>query len=115
MSTWQPDDTQVRGGVEARRSPRILRRVRLRLESERGTCDATTAVINRHGALLLSPEALPVESRLRITNLERGLSWPFRVVWCGEPTGDLFKLGVEMLSTGVDFWGPAYQPEASDE
>ena len=108
----QPDETQAWGGEEARRSPRIVRRVRLRIESGNGiACEATTAVINGHGALVLSPEAFAGESRVRITNLERGLFQPFRVVWCGEPVGSLHELGLEMLTASVGFWGPAYRPE----
>jgi len=113
--TWKTDDTQTRRGEDGRRSPRILSRVRLRLESEEtGVCDATTAVINAHGALVLAPVSFPEESRIRITNIDRGSRGAFRVVWRGEPAGSLHKLGVEMLAPDRYFWGISYRPEAQD-
>lgn len=106
-----PDDSEHGTPPERRGAPRILCRVRLRLEPEGSPCEATTAVINAQGALILAPERLPEGARVRITNLERGLSHPFRVVWCGDATGGLHKLGVELLTPTADFWGPAYRPE----
>src|SRR5262249_34916226 len=55
---------------EERRSPRVLRRVALKVTAEGNTRDAETAIVNRHGALLLARQPYAEEVVLEITNLE---------------------------------------------
>ena len=111
---WKPDDTQTRqDGAENRGSPRILRRLLLRVrpEGEDTTYDASTAVINRDGALILCPLEFQDGTRIDVTNTERGISAPFRVIWCGQPVDSFYKAGIQLLAEDVDFWGPAYDPD----
>ena len=111
---WKPDDTQTRqDGAENRRSPRIVRRLPLqvRSEDEGTTYDASTAVINHGGALILCPLELQDGARIEVTYPERGISAPFRVIWCGQPVGSSYKAGIQLLAKDVDFWGPAYDPD----
>ena len=114
---WKPDDTQTRqDGAENRASPRILRRLLLQVrpEGEDTTYDASTAVINRDGALILCPLEFQDGTRIDVTYTERGISAPFRVIWCGEPVNSFYKAGIQLLAEDVDFWGPAYDPDADE-
>ena len=112
---WEADDTQTResGVAEQRRSPRILRRLVVRIDYGDSFCTAHTAVINRHGAMVLSRVPLEKETGVHVTNLQTGRTAAFRVVWCGEPTQGHHKLGIELLEE-LDFWGPAYDPGPED-
>jgi hypothetical protein len=108
-------------GTTVRRTPRLLRRVPLRLESDLGVgCEATTVAVNAHGALLLSPETFPADSRLWITNLERGSTRPCRVVWSGAQRGSAaeaqspYRLGVELLQPDAEFWDRVEDTGADD-
>ena len=114
---WKPDDTQTRqDGVEKRRSPRILRRLllRIRFENEDVAYDASTAVINRGGALILCPLEFADGARIEVTYVERGVSALFRVVWCGQPLDSFYKAGIQLLVEDLDFWGPPYDPNADE-
>lgn len=94
---------------EGRRSPRVLLRVGLKVAAQGNTRDAETAVVNRHGALLLARQPYAEQDSLDITNLESGRTAPFRVVWSGGPgPRSLFKIGVELAEEIEDFWGPDY-------
>lgn len=103
-----------RTGAENRRSARILARVPLRLESGLGPShEAYSAVINVHGALVISPLGFPADAIIGLTNQINGVMSRARVIWCGGvEAGTGFKLGVEFLD-GVDFWGDAYDPDAA--
>ena len=111
----QPDDTQTRefDGVENRRSPRILRRVPIRIDCDSTGCAAHTAVINRQGAMILCTVSFESEARIDVTNLQTGQKAPFRVIWCGEPAEGYHKLGIQLLEE-LDFWGAAYDPGADE-
>jgi hypothetical protein len=95
---------------EERRSPRVLLRVALKVGAPGAEArDAETAVVNRHGGLLLARQPFAEQESLEITNLESGRKAPFRVVWSGGPgPRSLFKLGVELIAKIDDFWGPDY-------
>jgi hypothetical protein len=98
--------------IENRRSPRILKRVPLRLMPEGAPVhEAYTAVINVHGALVVSPISCSDGSVIEIENKNSGALARARVIWCGvreEGTG--FKLGLEFLEN-PDFWGEDYDSE----
>ena len=94
---------------EERRSPRVLLRVALKVTAEGNTRDAETAIVNRHGALLLARQPYAEQVVVEITNLESQRKAPFRVVWAGGPGGrNLYKVGVELVDPLDDFWGPDY-------
>jgi hypothetical protein len=97
--------------IENRRSPRILKRVALRITGAGGTAhESYSAVINAHGALLISPVEYPGGTIVLLENQRQGVTSRGRVIWSGgEEEGTGFKLGVELLD-GVDFWGRDYDP-----
>ncbi|MGA7222958.1 MAG: PilZ domain-containing protein [Candidatus Acidiferrales bacterium] len=96
---------------EQRRSPRILAAVPLDVHSNGESLEVVTAVINLHGALILSPVNWAEGTILMIDNKKTGLRVRGRVVWSGskEPTG-FHKLGVEFESAAPEFWADQYDP-----
>ena len=58
---------------ENRRSPRIVLRVPLEIRAIEAVCEATTAVVNQHGALILAPVPYPVGTTLDLRNMETNL------------------------------------------
>ena len=99
---------------DGRRSPRVVLQVPIRIVGGESACEGQTAVVNRHGALVLCPVVYPDESNLRITNLESGETAPFRVVWWGQDDlQGMHKAGAEMLEERPNFWGPAYRSAAA--
>jgi len=101
--------------VEERRSPRVLLRIAVRLILDGVPRDVETAVVNRHGALLLVKEDRAEGETLELTNLESGRTASFRVVWSGgEGPRGLSRLGVTLLDPIEDFWGPDYDRLAAN-
>lgn len=97
---------------EHRRSRRILASIPLEIESEGTSRQATTAVINLNGALILSPTNWAQDTHLTIRNPDTGLQIRGRVVWCGNPDStEWYKLGVEFEAASLEFWGARYDPE----
>ena len=94
---------------EGRRSPRIIARIPLDIEPVPEAQAAVTAVINLHGALILSPVAWPAGTALNIRNQKTNRSIRARVVWTGADDGTgSCKLGVEFESPESGFWGSDY-------
>ena len=100
--------------IDNRRSPRIVKRVPLRIDPGVGRpIEGYSAVINLHGALVIAATDFPDDTVIVLENVHNGLRTRARVIWSGgEEEGTGFKLGVEFLD-GVDFWGDAYDPEVS--
>ena len=100
---------------EHRRSPRILATVPLIIHSGGESLEVVTAVINLHGALILSPVNWPQGTMLTIDSKKTGLRIRGRVVWSGskEPTG-FHKLGVEFESAASEFWAGQYDPQGEE-
>jgi hypothetical protein len=96
--------------VELRRSVRILASVPVDLYVNADPPQsAVTAVINRHGALLLSPVKYDEGTIVWIRN-QRSLELVrAQVVWLGpqEPP-DLYRLGVGFIDEHLRFWGNEY-------
>jgi hypothetical protein len=94
----------------------VLLQLAVLIEQPPPDCPASTAVVNRNGALILSPRPYPEESELRIRLLERDGVARFRVVWVGEPdaTG-IHHLGLELLDERPDFWDPEYAQAVAAE
>ncbi len=91
---------------ENRQSPRIALRVPLEIRTTEALCEATTAVVNQHGALILAPVPYPVGTRLDVENMETHRSTPGRVVWSGDPDvkGDC-EVGIAFTRRVTNFWG----------
>jgi hypothetical protein len=76
-----------------------------------------TAVINLHGAMILSPVDWPTDSGLKFKNANTGIEVNARVVWCGPQstsTRGSYKLGVEFQNSSPEFWGETYDPHAME-
>jgi PilZ domain-containing protein len=103
------DPTKMReAGTEGRRSPRIVVRVPLEVQPLE-SLSATTAVINLHGALILSPVPWVSGTILKIRNQKTKRSIEARVVWTGSDDGTgSYKLGVEFEEPESGFWGSDY-------
>src|SRR5512140_3465202 len=96
-------------GDELRRSPRLLVRVPVNLELEGDQVLAHTAVITRHGALILLPRAFAPYALLRIVNMKTLVSCGCRVIWeGGEDRPGLHKVGIEFVDEADHFWGDDY-------
>ena len=99
---------------ENRRSPRIVLRVPLEIRAIEATCEATTAVVNQHGALILAPVPYPVGTTLNLRNMETQGSTPGRVIWSGNPDahGDC-KVGIAFTRPVTTFWGRITAPRSA--
>jgi hypothetical protein len=72
---------------------------------------ALTAVVNRHGALLLSSRQYQEGSVIVLRN-ERSETVQCRVVWIGEPDASgAHKVGVEFIDDAPTFWGRFYEEQ----
>jgi hypothetical protein len=100
---------------EERRSRRMIARVPLGLQPMKFPEEAETAVINLHGALIITLTEWPVGTILRITNQQTNREIGGRVGWVGpqDSTGR-FKVGIEFVTPVTDFWGTAYDPESEE-
>lgn len=97
-------------GIEGRRSPRVVLRIGILIEDPPPACPGRTAVVNRHGALVLSPRSYELGTSLRLRNLESGERVACRVVWSGgQDETSSHKLGVEFSEERPDFWGRDYE------
>lgn len=72
------------------------------------TVDARSAVINAHGALILSPIALVPGTAVVLANRRTGASIEGRVVWEETDPQTAHKLGVEFDRPSPEFWGADY-------
>lgn len=93
-----------------RRSARILARVPIHVTVVDRPRRAVTAVINRHGALILSSLPWPIGAVLEITNERTNLTTKALVVFSGGQNDQgQYKLGVEFERPPATFWGADYQ------
>lgn len=71
--------------------------------------NAVTAVVNRHGAMILSPARYAMDQILQIQNVTTGEAARCRVVWSGgQERPGTYKLGIELVGEQPDFWGVDY-------
>jgi hypothetical protein len=107
---------------EGRRSLRIVARIPLELRPVQEPHAAATAVINLHGALILSPVPWPSGTIVEIRNQKTNRTIRARIVWTGPEDGSRsYKLGVEFEEAESGFWGsdyglkPAQTADANDK
>ena len=67
--------------------------------------EARTRVINPCGCMVVLPEDLPLEQRLRVTNLANQQACAAHVVWHGNHRVEGWELGIELVKPDFDFWG----------
>jgi len=95
---------------EKRRGRRMNSRVPIAIEweGEGGRsfrAQAHTRMVNPYGCLVVLPQNLGLEQRVRLTNLATHQSNPAVVVWRGSPRPEGWELGLELIDPGMDFWG----------
>lgn len=106
----QPVPLEVKMRTQ-RRAPRMNSRVPLHVEWMDQSSgppqqeSAQTRVVNYYGCLLVSPQAMPLEQKLRITNLATRQTMLGVVVWQGRKQMEGWELGVELVQPQSDFWG----------
>jgi hypothetical protein len=72
---------------------------------------ALTAVVNRHGALLLSSSPY-LKGSVVVLHNERSETVRCRVVWLGEPDASgAHKVGIEFIDDAPTFWGRLYEEQ----
>jgi hypothetical protein len=91
-----------------RRSPRIIAGIPIDVQPIQESLTAVTAVINLHGALILSRVPWPSGTVLDLRNQKTNRSIRARVVWTGPDEGNGYKLGVEFEAPESGFWGDDY-------
>jgi hypothetical protein len=64
-----------------------------------------TRVVNGYGCLLVSPQEIEMQQRLRLTNLATRERADGVVVWKGTQRPDGWELGVELVGADLNFWG----------
>jgi hypothetical protein len=106
------DPTTTTGWQDRRRGVRLNSRVQLAVEWENASgvtlrAQGFTRVVNSGGCLLLLPQDLALDQRVRILNLNLPGSEPAPalVVWKGRETPEGFEIGVEFVKSQLDFWG----------
>lgn len=108
--TLLPDD-------ERRRSRRVAVHTPLTLRWKESAHEGLTAVINDHGAMVLSPFTCPKGSVLEVENPATRRSARARVVWgwFGDARSERrFRLGLEFVESRPGFWGQEYEAVARD-
>lgn len=96
-----------------RRSPRQGLRVPVELLVEGRPLRVETRVVNESGALVVSPQRLPLGASLDALNLRSRRRARVRVAWQGPGEArDDFQLGLELADAAAGFWGRAYAREA---
>ena len=96
---------------ELRRSPRIVCRVPILCIADGAPIAAHTAVISRHGAMILGSSDWSNGTVLEMQNQKTKETSKCRVVLAGgEDHPGIFKLGVEMLEDHPTFWADDYPP-----
>jgi hypothetical protein len=102
--------------MRRRRSPRILKELRIAVSWGGETLPGRTAVLSRYGAMILCGFNLELGDDLSVTNRVSGDSVRCHVVWCGDTivTGER-KYGVEMVEDRPGFWGIDFTTMAGDE
>ena len=96
---------------ENRRSLRVLAGIPVSLRIGQTPPEhAVTAVVNRQGALLLSPLEYEEGTTLSMRNELTAEAATCRVTWIGSTESDtVHKLGVEFVDAAPTFWGKAYE------
>ncbi|GEM_PF-3840859 len=77
---------------------------------------AYSAVISRHGAMVLTSMAYRAGTTVEMQNQKTKESTLCRVVWSGgEERPGVYKLGLEMLEDHPHFWGQDYPQLGPEE
>ncbi len=110
MDPKLPEETSApKGGVERRRSQRIMLRVPVciygRSESDQTIYEETTTeTVSAHGALLNVSQHYPLQTKLVLTNLSTEEDLACKVVFHGQSKEGQKQIAVEFLTPTTGFW-----------
>jgi hypothetical protein len=108
------DTRQAVAGEERRRSQRVLLRVRVNihvaLQSKNSTFEVTTLSVNDHGALIVMPRSLAIDTRLVLEHRLTRQRVSCRVVRSPREMPEGFHTPLEFDATEPNFWGIAFPP-----
>ncbi len=95
---------------QRRRGPRVNSRVPVAIEwsLSPGTAmreKAHTRIVGHYGCLLVIPQELQVEQRIRLTNLANNETSDAVIVWKGNQRVEGWELGIELVNPDMGFWG----------
>jgi hypothetical protein len=97
---------------DRRRGTRLNSHVRLAVEWEDAAGqtireEGFTRVVNPAGCMAVLSREVPLELRVRLTNLNLPAAEPVRgtVVWKGRETPEGHEIGIEFVQSQLDFWG----------
>ncbi len=67
--------------------------------------EAHTRIIGPYGCLIVLPQNLELEQRVRLINLATRASNPAIIVWKGSERAEGWELGIELVKPEMGFWG----------
>ncbi len=101
-------------GEERRRSQRVLLRVRanvhVALKGVATTFEVTTLSVNDHGALIVMPRTLSIDSRVVLEHTVSRQRVTCKVVRPARDMPEGFHVALEFDSAEPNFWGIAFPP-----
>ncbi len=107
-----PEPGHITNWQDRRRGSRLNSRVRLAVEWEDAAGqtireEGFTRVVNPAGCMALLPREIPLDLRVRLTNLNLPAVEPIpgTVVWKGRDTPEGHEIGIEFSKSQLDFWG----------
>ncbi len=99
-------------GEERRRSQRVLLRVRVKLhvalKGQTSTFEVTTLSVNDHGALVVMPRSLPLETRVVLEHGVTQRKVTCKLVRAPREMPEGFHIPLEFDSPEPNFWGIAF-------
>ena len=105
---------QAVAGEERRRSQRVLLRVRVNihvpLQGRTSTFEVVTLSVNDHGALIVAPRSLPLDSRLVLEHVTTKRQIPCHVARAPREMPEGFHTPLEFDTPEPNFWGIAFPP-----
>jgi hypothetical protein len=101
-------------GEERRRSQRVLLRVKanihLALLGKNSSFEVTTLSVNDHGALIVLPRSLPLDTRLVLEHAMTKQRVTCKIVRPAREMPEGFHIPLEFDSPEPNFWGIAFPP-----
>ncbi len=107
--TFRSDVSREAKFRERRRGARLNSTVTLALEwqmeGQNVREDVKTRIVNPYGCMVIIPQDLPLEQKVRVTNLLTNAAHDALVVWKGNQRAEGWETGIELVNPAMDFWG----------
>ncbi len=115
LQTPNPAAAAKTGGEERRRSQRVLLRIRanvhVNLRGEQTSLEVRTLSVNPFGAMIISAENLPPQTRLVLENSVTREKIACRVVRAAKEMPEGFHIPVEFDAPAPKFWMIDFPPD----